>query len=240
MQDNQSKTERKKLFLFLWVLCLIGYWSVLPYVQHLQILPPTVSVFKVILLGTVQAVLVFGLVCWLSYKLVPKTDLHPFVIKNVQKQIIYPGVLAGVLAGLIIYILDRTVFQNSLVSPMHPPFWAGALASLYGGINEEVLLRLFLFTLIYFLFRKICKFASGSRLYFLWITNIIVALIFGLGHLPALFKLATPNSFEISRVLILNGIPGLVFGYLYWSRGLWAAMLAHFVTDLMIHVFLLG
>jgi len=65
-----------------------------------------------------------------------------------------------------------------------------------------------------------------------------VALVFGIGHLPTLFKLATPSSFEIYRVLLFNGIGGLVFGWLYWSRGLWTAIGAHFVTDLVIHVFL--
>jgi membrane protease YdiL (CAAX protease family) len=66
---------------------------------------------------------------------------------------------------------------------------------------------------------------------------VIVAIIFGLGHLPAAFKLVEPSSFEVIRVLLLNGIPGIVFGWLYWSRGLWTAMTAHFVTDLVIHVF---
>ena len=122
---------------------------------------------------------------------------------------------------------------------IHPPIWAGALASIYGGINEEVLLRLFLFTLIFFLFNKLLKFDSRHRTYYLWATNVVVALVFGLGHLPAAFKIMQPTSSEITRILLLNGIPGLVFGWLYWSRGLWAAMAAHFVADLVIHVFLI-
>ena len=74
----------------------------------------------------------------------------------------------------------------------------------------------------------------------IWTANIFVAIIFGLGHLPAALKLTNPSAFEIFRVLFLNGIAGIVFGWLYWSRGLWTAMLAHFVTDLMIHVFLIA
>jgi len=35
--------------------------------------------------------------------------------------------------------------------------------------------------------------------------NILVALIFGIGHLPAAFKLAAPSALEIFRVLFLNG-----------------------------------
>lgn len=236
----QNEKQSKKLYFLLWVLCLIGSWSVLPYVHYLGILPLSLSILTLILLGTIQAALLYGLVCYLSFKLLPKTDLQPFAVKHLKRQTIYPGVIFGLSVGLIIYILDRTVFQDSLLVAglASPPTWASALASIYGGINEEVLLRLFLFTLVYFISRKIFKFASHNRLYFLWLTNIIIALIFGLGHLPAAFKLITPSSFEIFRVLLLNGIPGLVFGWLYWSRGLWSAMLAHFMADLVIHVLL--
>ena len=193
---------------------------------------------KIFLLGTAQAAILYGLVCWLSYKLLPKTDLHPFLIENPFKQILFPGVVAGLLVGLTLYFLDKTVFHSSILSEMHSIVWPGALASLYGGVNEEVLLRLFLFTFIYFLCGRIFKFTHEHRLYFLWMTNILVALIFGLGHLPAAFKLVTPSGFEFFRIILLNGIGGIVFGWLYWSRGLWTAMTAHFVTDLMIHVFL--
>lgn len=73
---------------------------------------------------------------------------------------------------------------------------------------------------------------------FMWTVNIIVAIIFGLGHLPAAFRLTAPSAFEIFRVLLLNGVAGVIFGWLYWTRGLWTAMAAHFMTDLVIHAFL--
>jgi hypothetical protein len=235
---NQDKSKPKKqIFFVLWLLCILGSWSVLPYVQHLDIVPSSVSFAKIFLLATTQAMIFFGIICFLSYLLIPKTDLLPFLADNPLKRIIYPGVLAGVLVGLIIYLLDMMLFRSSPLSGAHPPAWTGLLASLYGGINEEVLLRLFLFTLVYFLFKKIFKFELQSRTVFLWITNVLVAIIFGLGHLPAVLKLTELSSFEIIRVLLLNGIPGIVFGWLYWSRGLWTAMTAHFVTDLVIHVF---
>lgn len=234
----QNDKQGKKLGFLLWVLCLIGSWAILPYVHYMGILPLSLPV--VLLLGTIQAAVLYGLVCYLSFKLLPKTDLQPFVIKDLKRQIIYPGVIFGLLVGLIIYFLNQTVFQDSLLvaGSVSPPLWTRALASIYGGVNEEVLLRLFLFTSVYFISRKIFKFTNRNRLYFLWGTNIIIALIFGLGHLPAAFKLISPSSFEIFRILLLNGIPGLVFGWLYWSRGLWAAMATHFVVDLTIHVFI--
>ena len=37
-------------------------------------------------------------------------------------------------------------------------------------------------------------------------------------------------------IFVGNGTPGLVFGWLYWRRGLIAAMLAHFGLDLVLKV----
>lgn len=235
MVDGKRVVD-KRTFVVLWILCVIGSWSVLPYVQYLSIVPSEVSFAKMFLLATAQSIIFFGIICWLSYLLVPQTNLFPFVVDKPAKRNVYPGTLAGIAVGFIIYLLDITSFKSSLLSGAHPPAWAGLLASLYGGMNEEVLLRLFLFTLVYFLFRRIFKFKLQSRMTFLWITNVIVAIIFGLSHLPAAFKLTQPSSFEVFRVLLLNGIPGIVFGWLYWSQGLWAAMTAHFVTDLVVHV----
>jgi len=44
----------------------------------------------------------------------------------------------------------------------------------------------------------------------------------------------------IARAVILNGIPGVAFGWLYWQRGLEAAMVAHFSADLVLHVLIGG
>ncbi|MBS0603787.1 MAG: CPBP family intramembrane metalloprotease [Verrucomicrobia bacterium] len=232
-------TARKKKFLLLWILCIAGSWAVLPYVQHLGILPAAVSSLELFLLVTAQSSLLFGIVCWLCYVILPKTDLRPFPVHNFLKQVVYPALIAGVALGVAIFFFDKTLFHSSLLSGAHPPFWTGALASIYGAVNEEVLMRLFLLTLIYFLIFKWFKVSRAKRVPVLWTATVLAALIFGLGHLPAALKLAAPSSFEVFRVLFLNGIAGVVFGWLYWSRGLWSAMAAHLVTDLVIHVVLI-
>lgn len=232
--DKPSKTP----FFILWFLCIVGSWAIIPFIQYLKIIPSSQSVLEIFLMSTLQPALFFGLVCFLSYKILPKTDLEPFVVKDVFKQIILPGGISGALVGLMIFSLDKTIFQNTLLADAHPPRWVGALASIYGAVNEEVLMRLFLFTFVYFIFIKLFQITAHSRLWFLWVVNFIVALFFGLGHLPMAFKLISPSAFEIFRILLLNGIPGMVFGWLYFSRGIWAAMTAHLTADLMVHVFL--
>lgn len=232
-------TVNKKTFIFLWALCILGGWSIVPYMQHLGLLPSTVPISKIVLLVTFQLFCFYGLICWISFKILPKTDLYPFQPlhkSRIIKKIALPALISGVLLGFVIFASERTIFNKSVLLGVHPPVWMGLLGSLYGSINEEVLLRLFLFTLVYFLMGKCLTIRQSNRLAILWSVNVFVALIFGVGHLPAAFKLIQPSAFEISRVLFLNGIAGIVFGWLYWSRGIWTAMAAHFVADIMIHV----
>jgi hypothetical protein len=40
------------------------------------------------------------------------------------------------------------------------------------------------------------------------------------------------------RAVLLNGIYGTVFGYLYWKRGLESSMISHLTADLLVHVIL--
>jgi membrane protease YdiL (CAAX protease family) len=70
----------------------------------------------------------------------------------------------------------------------------------------------------------------------LWTANILVALLFGLGHLPATATLVPLTSLVVIRAVVLNGPASLAFGYLYWAHGLESAMLAHFTADVVLHV----
>ncbi len=44
------------------------------------------------------------------------------------------------------------------------------------------------------------------------------------------------NPLVITRALVLKGVGGLAFGWLYWKQGLESAMIAHFSADIMVHV----
>ena len=69
-----------------------------------------------------------------------------------------------------------------------------------------------------------------------WIADLLAAVLFGLGHLPLTSMLAPLTVLIVIRAVVLNGLLGLAFGYLYWTRGLESAMVAHFSADLLLHV----
>ena len=69
-----------------------------------------------------------------------------------------------------------------------------------------------------------------------WPANVLAALAFGLLHLQHLAQLGAATPTSIAVTLLLNGIVGVVCGWLYWRRSLVAAILAHFAVDLILHV----
>ena len=56
------------------------------------------------------------------------------------------------------------------------------------------------------------------------------------GHLPAADRLWGLEPVVVLRTLLLNGMAGVAFGWLYWKRGIEMAMLAHFSADIVLHV----
>jgi membrane protease YdiL (CAAX protease family) len=119
-----------------------------------------------------------------------------------------------------------------------PPAWQGLLGSLYGPFDEEIVMRLFLLTVLSWLGSRIWK--SGARrpsIAVLWTANILASVLFGLSHLPATAAAGLPiDTVVVSRAIVLNGLLGVGFGWLYFTDGLESAMLAHFSADIIIHV----
>jgi hypothetical protein len=142
------------------------------------------------------------------------------------------AVLLGGLAALLVAGL-------SAFGPEHAhdtiQAWRGALASLYGGIVEEVLCRLLLVSALVWLLARCNRRMAQPWMFALAI--VLAALLFGASHLPAAQAaglLGTP--LLIARIVLLNAVAAVVFGGLFWKYGLEHAMLAHFCADLVLHV----
>lgn len=167
------------------------------------------------------------------------------------KAILPISIIIGVVGSLIIIALDLWVFNPALMQELgnqaqilnldtaQPAAWKGLLASFYGGINEEILLRLFMMSVLAWLGKFISHTADGRpTIAVLWIANVLAAVLFGLGHLPATSMLIPLTPLVITRAIILNGLLGVAFGYLYMKHGLESAMISHFSADIVLHVLL--
>jgi hypothetical protein len=148
-------------------------------------------------------------------------------------------VAGGLMLGLEVAVFKPAgvlaLFAKQIATPPAP--WRSVLASFYGAIDEEILLRLCLLSLIALGLRRLSgtsKAGLSSRVF--WSANLIAALMFGLGHLPATAALVPLTTLVVLRALLLNGLGGIVFGALYLRFGLESAMVAHFCCDIMLHV----
>jgi hypothetical protein len=126
------------------------------------------------------------------------------------------------------------------MTSLHP--LAAIAATLYGGIYEELQLRLFVLSSMAWLYTLVLRKIQRQPFYpsstVTTVAVVLAALMFGLAHLPALQALQAATGPMIIRTMILNLVPGLLFGFLYVKKGLEAAMISHLCADLVMHVFL--
>ena len=106
---------------------------------------------------------------------------------------------------------------------------------LYGGISEEIMIRLFLMSGLALLGRKLLRCGEGPAQERILIgANGIAALAFAALHLPStaqLFGALTP--LLVFRCFLLNGAAGLLFGRFYRKYGIQYAILAHMLFHLV-------
>lgn len=177
---------------------------------------------------TVVYAVLFGA---LGYLLTDKVGLiRPF---RLEKAALVPTVWVSVSCGAL-FSLDYWTFGSALPavreSILQGLTFRGVMASvLYGGVMEEVLLRLFFLSLVAFVLWKLF-FRSRERVPagVLTAANLLAALIFAAGHLPATVSMYGGLSFLlVLRCFLLNGCFGLLFGSLFRRYGIQYAMLSH-------------
>ena len=150
-----------------------------------------------------------------------------------EKNPLLAAIVIATIGGVGIILPDLLYFGNYipavresyLVKPTGV-FILGAV--IYGGVIEEVMLRLFLMSLIAFLLHKV--FGRGKDKPAIWTlvtANIIAALLFAASHLPTTIMLMGLSPMILFRCFLLNGTFGLLFGWLYRKYGLRYAMISH-------------
>jgi membrane protease YdiL (CAAX protease family) len=237
-----------KLFFILSITCVITAMLVLPY--SLALTSNEIEITPVILLLTAaQNLVLFAAATFFGLLLSKRIGMGLPIVqgflegKNQTKElrsILAPSICLGIAAGVLIVLISipfNTLIPELQNSELSIPAWKAFLASFYGGIAEEVLLRLFLVSLFVWITFKIKKAKDGGPMVFgIWLSIVLAAVIFGLGHLPATAQITALTGTVIVRAIVLNGIGGIIFGWLYWKKGLESAMIAHFSTDIVLHI----
>lgn len=210
--------------------------------------PPGLSLPQLALLSAANPLLLLGVACLLGAYAAPRVGLQSYLIERVgtddgvwlrfRNQV---GLAAGVgvLGGVLIVVLDAVL--RPFVAQDLPPSAIGAprptvvdvlayapVRFLYGGITEELMLRFGLMSVLAFVgWRVTGRRSDGPGPTLMWAAIVVSALLFGLGHLPALGRAVDLTPVLVARTVLLNGVAGVLFGWLYWRRSLEAAMVSH-------------
>ncbi len=169
-----------------------GIYSFNTYTADMQekIIAQIGSYELLILVGTVQGVLFASVAGFLGYMLSEKTGLMRSF--RFQKDKLAKAALITVISG-ILFSLDYWIFGRILpeVAEIYESkiTFSNFMASiLYGGIVEEILMRLFLMSLFALIiwkliYRNIPKEEIPCGVFIA--ANVLAALLFAAGHLPA-------------------------------------------------------
>ena len=191
-----------------------------------------------VIISTLPNFLVAVICTFFGYVIAEKVGLMK-PLKFEKNPLIITAIWA-VIGGVVIFGLDMLFplfitqpealyMEDATATLLTPLAWVAAL--LYGGIVEELMLRLFMMSLVALIVWKLF-FKKHERenvpVVVFVIANVLAAFLFGVGHLPGLFA-----SFEgitagfVIRTILLNMIGGVIFGELYRKYGLQYAIIAH-------------
>ena len=244
-----------KAFAVLLVAGLLGVVAVFPFVLELfgssiDAQASSMSMTTVLALALIQNATLLAVAILVGMNLSKRVGLRMPLVQawttgtraSLRQAGVRPALLAGAAVGALLVAIEAVVFLPHLPQEMHPlfavPLWKRLLAGvLYGGITEELLMRLFLMSFVAWLCGRWWRTRDGLPApSAFWTAIVLVALLFGLGHLPATSAITPLTPVLAVRALVLNGVAGIAFGYLYWKRGLEAAMIGHMSAHLVMQV----
>ncbi len=154
--------------------------------------------------------------------------IMPQLRRQLSPAIITGIVVAAILVGYALVI--GQVERASSLLRFSPPL---PTRLFYGGLSEELLLRWGVMSLLVWTAWRLAARPAAVPPWILWTGIVLSAFLFGLGHLPALFfLLPDPPIWLVPTVVAANFTAGMLFGWLFWWRGLEAAMMAHALAHL--------
>ena len=240
-----SRFKKPLLFTlsFLPVAVAGGYLSILTSVSSMEPSMLEAAIAQVggrellIVVSTIQPVVLALLCAFFGYILSEKTGLmRPFRFgKTALCKTLLVSLLGGAFLSLDAWTFARWIpgLDYEAAGAFDAVTWIASV--LYGGVVEEVMMRLFLMSLLVFLGWKLFfKTRESAPAGILIGANVIAAAVFAAGHLPATlqtFGALTPML--LVRCFLLNGAFGVVFGRLYRKHGIQYAMLAHMLLHIV-------
>lgn len=249
---------KTKLFVILWLAGMAGVVSFLLVDLHKLLanlplpagtqLPSSVWLLK--LVSLIQPTILLSLAVFVGVALASKVGLSAPAAEAAAankplslalKPQLVPGIIGGLTGGATVILswwlwkpfLPQEFVTRSLALSNLIPL---PTRLLYGGFTEELLLRWGVMTLLVWAPSRLLQRGQGRPRAIYFVSAIIISsVVFGLGHLPIAFALSpVVTSALVFYIVAANAVFGLIAGYLYWKKGLEAAIIAHMLAHVVL------
>ncbi|KAA9013564.1 CPBP family glutamic-type intramembrane protease [Niallia endozanthoxylica] len=239
----------KTFFIFL----LIGFIGILSYVpslipslkKQLETVPnaPDLPLSVLVPLSLINPFILVIIAIVIGMLTAPKVELKSYIYDWIHhqktgqnttsfKSNIGLGVISGVILAMFFVGLEillqpylPDVFKLTPEARNLSMTFGGIF---YGGITEELMLRWGMMSFIVWSFWKLFQRSQprpSSAIY--WVSIILSALLFAVGHYGATAMAAPVTTILWIRMMILNGLGAIVFGWLFWKKGLEISFISH-------------
>lgn len=253
-------TRFGRTFLALFALGMLGVLALIPMIlDTVDTLPPEMLELPpavLVLVSLAQSMILLAIAVAAGTILAHRLGLRSLVADRVRTGApIWPELRPhiGLAVGLGALFLAVAVIIDLLVAPYADvdivngaPGFVDLLSALvmgvlYGGITEELLLRWGVMSFIAWAGWRLLQ--RGERVPgpgVMWLAIALSALLFGIGHLPALAAQVPLTTTLVVRTVGLNALGGVIFGWLFWQYSLEVAMASHATFHVALFVLNLG
>ena len=143
------------------------------------------------------------------------------------------GLVTPVLMLAIDHVLFEGVSRQRVRDLGAQPLLIRLVVVVYSGVTEEVIYRLLIATAAgWIAYLVLSRLTSEPRTFAQWVGILVAAFLFGLAHVGNLPDVPHP----VLRAVAVNGVAGLILGWLYWWRGLEMAIFTHMVAIAVLYV----
>jgi hypothetical protein len=145
----------------------------------------------------------------------------------------------GLLVGLLLLVVIRFAIEPAvpaagarIAAAAALPIWRRLVVIYVAAVGEELVFRMFLLSAVAGLAMRLPRRAARVPSQgVVWVSIGVSAVVFSAVHLPA-WSAVGPLSLGLAlMVMTLNGLGGVVFGYVFVTRGIAAAIWTHAGAD---------
>lgn len=148
------------------------------------------------------------------------------------------SVALGLAAAIVVAAIDQFIFDGETARrtpalDAHPTPLARVLIALVGSLGEELFFRVLVATavatLVWLALRSVATFRAVAVAQ--WTGTLAAALYSCMWHVSMLGA-----SGNLYRVIAVNAVGNILYGWMYWRRGFELAVLTHWVVTATLYI----